>query len=70
MGEARVESASIVDLPEAARRLKGLLREALGLWHERRDGPVPDFADRASRLGRTITEHLRDRALADPNNQR
>lgn len=53
-----------------ARRLKGLLREALGLWHERRAGPVPDFADRASRLGRAITEHLRDRALADPDNQR
>lgn len=53
-----------------ARRLKDLLGQALALWHERRAGPVPDFAERASRLRRAITEHLRDRALADRDNQR
>lgn len=53
-----------------ARRLKVLLQEALALWHERRAGPGPDFDGRASRLKRAITEHLRDRALTDPDNQR
>jgi hypothetical protein len=53
-----------------ARRLRGLLREALGLWHEGRAGPVPDFADRAVRIKRALSAHLQDRALSDRDNQR
>jgi transposase len=54
-----------------ARRLKGLLREALAMWHERRAGPVvADFAERVQRLKRAITGHLRDRSLRDRDNQR
>jgi transposase len=54
-----------------AKRLKGLLREALAMWHERRAGPVvADFAERVQRLKRAITGHLRDRSLRDRDNQR
>src|SRR4051794_35814161 len=54
-----------------AKRLKGLLKQALAMWHERRAGPVvADFASRAGRLKWAITDHLRDRALRDRDNQR
>jgi hypothetical protein len=53
-----------------ARRLQRLLQEALALWHEERAGPARDFAERASQLKRALTEHLRDRALSDRDNQR
>jgi hypothetical protein len=54
-----------------AKRLKVLLKEALAMWHERRAGPVvADFAERARRLKRGITDHLRDRLLRDRDNQR
>jgi hypothetical protein len=54
-----------------AKRLKGLLKEALAMWHERRAGPVvADFAGRVRQLKRAITDHLRDRSLRDPDNQR
>jgi transposase len=54
-----------------AKRLKGLLKQALALWHERRAGPpASDFASRAGRLKRAITDHLRDRTLRDRDNQR
>jgi hypothetical protein len=54
-----------------AKRLKDLLRQGLALWHERRAGPpVSDFAERVRRLKWAITDHLRDRSLADADNQR
>jgi hypothetical protein len=54
-----------------SKRLKGLLKEALAMWHERRAGPVAaDFAGRVQRLKRAITGHLRDRSLRDRDNQR
>ena len=54
-----------------AKRLKGLLKEALAMWHERRAGPpAVDFAARLGRLKWGLTDHLRDRALADRDNQR
>jgi transposase len=54
-----------------AKRLKGLLKQALALWHERRAGPpVADFADRVRRLKWAITDHLRPRVLSDRDNQR
>lgn len=54
-----------------AKRLKALLKKALGMWHERRAGPtVADFAGRLRRLKWAITDHLRDRRLSDRDNQR
>ena len=51
--------------------LKALLRRALGLWHERRAGPpVEGYADRVRRTKLDVTWHLRDRRLADRDNQR
>jgi transposase len=51
-------------------QLKALLQEALALWHEHRDGQVTDFKVEAEALQAEITEHLRDRHLRDPDNQR
>src|SRR4029078_2382852 len=53
-----------------AKRLKALLKQALAMWHERGAGPGPDFAARLGRLKWSITDHLRDRALSDRDNQR
>ncbi len=50
--------------------LKGLLQEALQLWHDSRDGTVTDFTTEAKALQEAITYHLRDRRLQDPDNQR
>jgi transposase len=51
--------------------LKALLRRALGLWHERRAGPpVEGYAGRVRRAKFDVTWHLRDRRLADRDNQR
>lgn len=51
--------------------LKALLRRALALWHERRAGPpVEGHAERVRRTKFDITWHLRDRRLADRDNQR
>jgi transposase len=51
--------------------LKGLLKRALELWHERRAGPpVEGDADRVRRTKFDITWHLRDRALSDRDNRR
>jgi hypothetical protein len=51
-------------------RLKGLLQDALQLWHDYHDGPVTDFATEAKALREEITYHLRDRPLQDADNQR
>ena len=54
-----------------ARTLKGLLKCALRLWHERRAGPVvSDFAERVGRVVGAVTRHLGDRVLPDRDNQR
>jgi hypothetical protein len=51
-------------------RLKGLLKRALALHHERRDGPGPGYDVRVRQLERELTDHLRDRVLRDDDNQR
>lgn len=51
-------------------RLKGLLQDALQLWHDYHDGTVTDFATEAKALREEITYHLRDRPLKDADNQR
>lgn len=54
-----------------AKRLKHLLRQAMGLWRERRAGPaVADYDDRVEVLKTSITDHLRHRKLTDRDNQR
>jgi len=51
--------------------LKALLRRALALWHERRAGPPREgHAERVRRTKLDIAWHLRDRRLADRDNQR
>jgi transposase len=51
-------------------RLKGLLRQALDLWHDYHQGQRAGFAAQAQQLQEAITHHLRDRPLKDPDNQR
>ena len=53
-----------------AARLKGLLRRALELWREQRAGRASDFAAQAAQVRAAVTDHLRDRALRDDDNQR
>ncbi len=51
--------------------LKDLLQRALELWHERQAGPpVEGYDARVRRTKMDITWRLRDRRLADPDNQR
>jgi len=51
-------------------RLKGLLREAMELWHTRHGGDALGFAKEAERLRGEVSRYLRDRRLADRDNQR
>ncbi len=51
-------------------RLKGLLREGLQLWHDRKDGKEPNYAAEVERIDRDLTQHLRIRVLQDAHNQR
>jgi hypothetical protein len=51
-------------------QLKALLQEALALWHEHRDGRMPDFKAEAEALQAEVTYQVRDRRLRDPDNQR
>jgi transposase len=51
-------------------QLKGLLQEALALWHAHHDGTVTDFKVEAEALRAELTYQLRDRRLKDPDNQR
>lgn len=54
-----------------AKRLKDLLQQAMAMRRERIADPVvADFAERVRRLKWMITDHLRDRTLHDPDNQR
>jgi len=52
------------------RRLKGLLGQALDLWHDYHRGHRRGFATQAQRLRHVITHHLRERRLKDPHNRR
>lgn len=51
-------------------QLKALLQEALALWHEHRDGRVPDVKAEAEALQAEVTYQLRDRCLKDADHQR
>ena len=51
-------------------RLKGLLHDALQLWHDYHHGTVTDFATEAKALREELTYQLRDRLLTDADNQR
>ncbi len=53
-------------------RLKDLLKQTLALWRERRAGPAGGRTTPSElrRLKWSMTDHLRDRALTDPDNQR
>jgi transposase len=51
-------------------QLKGLLQEALALWHMRRTGQMTDCKVEAEALHAAITYYLRDRRLKDADNQR
>jgi transposase len=51
-------------------QLKGLLQEALALWHAYRDGRRTDFKVDAEALQEEITYQLRHRSLKDPDHQR
>lgn len=52
------------------RQLKGLLRQAMDLWHDYHQGKRRGFAAQAQQLHNAITHHLRDRPLTDPDNRR
>jgi transposase len=51
-------------------RLKALWQDAIQLWHGYHTGEVADFAAQAQALQDTMTYHLRNRCLTDPDNQR
>ena len=54
------------------RRLKGLLEEALALWHEFHAGTIDraEYHRRGEPLKAAVSAHLRPRTLSDPDNQR
>jgi hypothetical protein len=51
-------------------RLKGLLGQALDLWHDYHQGKRQGFAAHAQHLKDALTHQLRDRPLQDPDNRR
>jgi hypothetical protein len=51
-------------------QLRGLLQEALALWHAYRDGQRTDYKVNVEALQEEITYQLRHRSLKDPDNQR
>jgi hypothetical protein len=55
---------------DVGEQLKALLQEALALWHEHRDGHVPDFKADAEALQAEVTYQWRDRCLKDADHQR
>ena len=54
------------------RRLKGLLEEALALWHEFHAGTVDlaEYHRRGEELKAAVSDHLRLRTLSNADNQR
>ena len=52
------------------RRLQGLFRQAIDLWHAYHQGKRTGFTAQAQQLQEAITHHLRDRPLKDPDNRR
>ena len=55
---------------DVGERLKGLLQDAIQLWHAGHTGEVAGFVTEAQRLRDALTHHLRPRLLSDPDNQR
>ena len=55
---------------DCGEQLKGLLQEALDVWHAYRDGQRTDYKADAEAMQGEITYHLRDRRLKDPDHQR
>jgi transposase len=53
-----------------SRRLKGLFRQAMDLWHDYPQGKRTRVAAHAQQLQPAIPHPLRDRPLKDPDNQR
>jgi transposase len=51
-------------------QLKGLLQEALDVWHTYRGGQRTDYKADVEALWTEMTYHLRNRPLRDPDNQR
>jgi hypothetical protein len=51
-------------------RVKGLLQDALQLWHDDHDSTATDFATEAKAVREELTYQLRDRPLKDRDNQR
>lgn len=51
-------------------RLKTLLQEAIALWRAYHRGEVRTFAAQAQHVRDVLRDHLRDRCLIDPDNQR
>ena len=52
------------------KRLMELLREAIELRESERRGEALDFVGESERLKRELSNHLRDRPMPDPDNQR
>jgi hypothetical protein len=50
--------------------LKGLLQDAVQLWHASRQGTVPDVLTAAKALQEELSYQLRDRRRREPDNQR
>jgi transposase len=53
-------------------RLMELLREGIALWHEYDDGKLElePYREKGARLSERLAEHLRERTVSDPDNQR
>src|SRR5262249_24636878 len=67
---SEVVAAKIGRARDFGEQLKALLRDAMALWYEHRNGRVTEFKADAEALQEAITSHLRDRRLKDPDNQR
>jgi transposase len=50
-------------------RLKELLRGSIRLWREKKQGDIPDYAERAEKIETELTHHLRNRIMRDDDNQ-
>jgi len=55
---------------EFGEQLKGLLQEAVALWHDYHDGKKSGYRRKMADLEARITGHLRERELSDADNQR
>ena len=51
-------------------KLKDILKRGTQLWWDYRAGKVADMVEQAARIKNELEDHLRDRHLRDPDNQR